>query len=216
MGLSQADWEACRTLMSGPSGLWYPHLAPAMVLGINARTDGERQRFARMVWERERQRLDALFAFSRSYQQVVRTERSRPGFSFFEETLLQPPPQDLARSGPDTGRIAAFVSPDCPTCDSGIRDLVASGRPFDVYVTDAGTDREIRLWARRAGIPPDRVVSRSITLNHASRSLLARTGYWPRDLPLFLAGSPDGTPVSLQSLPEGTRSTEPCRPCFWP
>ncbi len=71
-GLSETDWSRYQDLLSGPSGLWYSHLAPTVVLGINAESDAERQRFAQIVWEQEQQRLDNLFAFNRAYQQVTR------------------------------------------------------------------------------------------------------------------------------------------------
>lgn len=199
-GLSETDWESYRVLMAGPSGLWYSRLAPAMVLGINARTEAERMRFARIVWEQEKTRLDDLFAFNRAYQQIARAARRRPGFSVFEERLLQSPLPPAGQAGAAGGRITAFVMPDCENCASQVRRLTATGRPFDVFVVGADSDREIRAWASRAGIPVARVVSRSITLNHASGNRLRRAGHQPADLPLFFTGHDLQAPVPLQAL----------------
>jgi len=198
-GLSEADWESYQVLMKGPSGLWYPRLAPAMVLGINARTEAERRRYARMVWEQEKARLDALLAFNRAYQDIARSDRSRPGFSFFDALALPQSPVLQPRAAV-AGRISAFVTPDCPECERQIRELTALGRPFDVYVVGAGSDRDIRIWAQRAGIPVERVVSRAITLNHDSGRLMRRAGHDISDLPLFFAGRNLSTPVSLHGL----------------
>ncbi len=204
-GLSEADWSRYRDLMSGPSGLWYSHLAPTVVLGINAESDAGRQRFARIVWEQEQQRLDNLFAFNRAYQQVARNARSQPGFSLFEEQLLQSPrfssnPPSHASA---TSRITAFVRPDCPQCDRDIRLLVAVGKPMDIYVVGVQSDREIRNWATRVDIPLERVVNRSITLNHDSRNRLGRAGYPASSLPLFFANSDRDTPIDPESLLQG-------------
>ena len=203
-GLDETDWQRYQVLMEGPSGLWYAHLAPAMVLGINAGSETERMRFARLVWEQEQARLDALFAFNRAYQSIARTDRNRPGFSLFEEQLLRsplPPPEETAVHGT---RIQAFVAPGCPHCEDAIRALTASGRSFDVYVIGAGDDREIRAMARRAGIPVERVVERSITLNHAPGDRLVRAGHRIEDLPLFFTSRNLRSPVPLSMLAGGT------------
>lgn len=198
-GLSEADWGRYRILMNGPSGLWYAHVAPAVVLGINARSEAERRRYARMVWEQEQARLDALLAFNRAYQEIARTERGRPGFSLFDEAAL---PQSRVRQHRTavTGRITAFVAPDCPQCERQIRELTALGRSFDVYVVGADSDRDIRIWAQRAGIPVERVFSRSITLNHDAANRLEQSGWGRSDLPLFFADRELESPVSLHSL----------------
>lgn len=204
-GLDETDWKRYQDLMTGPSGLWYSHLAPTMVLGINASSETERMRFARLVWEQEQARLDALFAFNRAYQTIARTDRSRPGFSLFEEQLLQSPLPAPARTSGQEDRIQAFVSPDCPQCEEGIRALTASGRSFDVYIIGADDDREIRAMAMRARVPIERVVERSITLNHAPGERLFRAGYRTEDLPLFFADRDLRSPVPLQTLLGGSR-----------
>lgn len=207
-GLAEADWAEYQRLMTGPSGLWYAQLAPAVVLGINAKSEGERLRFARLVWEQERERLDALFAFNRTYQRVARAERSRPGFSFFEEALLGPSPlqspvPSSARAAVPAARIAAFVGTACERCDRDVKTLVASGRALDIYLVDAESDREIRGWAHRVGIPLERVLSRSITLNHDAQNLLERTGHQDRELPLFFSSARLEAAVGLDALLRG-------------
>jgi len=201
-GLSETDWSRYRRLMSGPSGLWYSHLAPTVVLGINAESDAERQRFARIVFEQERQRLDDLFAFNRAYQQVARNARNHPGFSLFEEQLLHSP---LRSSSPLSGvaapdRITAFVGVNCPQCDRDIHMLTAAGKGMDIYVVGADSDQEIRTWASRVGIPVERVVNRSITLNHGALNLLDNAGHQARNLPLFFTDSRLETPADPASL----------------
>ncbi|MXY64065.1 MAG: TIGR03759 family integrating conjugative element protein [Gammaproteobacteria bacterium] len=200
--LSETDWSTYTKLMRGPSGLWYSRLDPAFVLGINAKSESERERFARIVYDQERQRLDDLFAFNRAYQRIARAERSTPGFSYFGEFGDI---NDLSGSSipdPFPARVLIFVGPDCPRCDRSVLDLVVAGRSFDIYYVGAGSNAEISRWARRIGLPPSRVRDRSITLNH-DRGTLARTDMNRSDLPVLFHDSSLTTSVSLKSVIRG-------------
>lgn len=201
-GLSETDWSTYTKLMQGPSGLWYSRLAPAFVLGINAKSESERKRFARIVYDQERRRLEDLFAFNRTYQRIARAERSAPDYSYFGEFGEF---GDLAGdSFPGTfpDRILVFVGPDCPRCDQSVLDLVVAGRPFDIYYVSAGSNAEISRWARRIGLPLSRVRDRSITLNH-DRGALARAGMNRSDLPVLFRDPSLKTSVSLKSVIRG-------------
>ena len=198
-GLSETDWETYVDLMSGPAGLWYPHLAPAFVLGLFSTSDADRDRYARIVYDQERQRLDDLFAFNRAYARIAREDRARPGFSFFVEP------------GPVTGpsvlesipaRILAFVGPDCPRCDHAVRNLASSGQAFDIYYIGAKNNREISLWARDAGLPVSRVRDRSITLNHDAGAL-ARAGLDAAALPVLFRDPSLRSPMTLDAVLAG-------------
>ena len=210
-GLDESDWKAYVRLMQGPSGLWYSHLPPAFVLGINATTESERDRFARMVHEQERRRIDALLAFNRAYQRIARDERERPGFSYFDETLLsqaapasgQSSVQALIDRSLNTGpeRIQLFVERDCERCTEAARTFSETGRELDIYYVDAASDLEISRWARNAGIPAGLVRDRTITLSH-DHGALARAGHGQSNLPLIFRNSALVKPVSLGSALE--------------
>ena len=196
-GLSETDWATYTTLMEGPAALWYPHVSPAIVLGINAASDSERKRFARIVYDQETRRLDALFAFSRAYDDIARARMEEPGFSFFRDIAKAGLPASLA---PSRSRILAFVGPDCPRCDSAVLELAAGGRPIDIYYVGARSDREISRWARNVGLPVARVRNRSITLNH-DRGVLARAGV--SSLPAFFNDPALNNPVTLEAVLAG-------------
>ena len=196
--LSETDWNTYTTLMQGPSGIWYPHLPPAHVLGINAATDAERDRYARIVFDLERRRLDDLFAFNRAYSRIAQAHRSSPGFGYFGEfadvsTLAGPGLSNIKPS-----RVLVFVGHDCPVCDRTVRELSDAGRPFDVYYVDAGSDSVISRWARRIGLPAHRVLDRTITLNHEA-GFLGRSGKSTTDLPILFRDSSLNTPVTLET-----------------
>lgn len=79
------------------------------------------------------------------------------------------------------GRLALFVKADCPPCDKTLTKLLASQKPFDIYLVGSeGQDAKVREWASRRHIPAERVKTRAITLNHdAGRWLKLGKGQMP-------------------------------------
>ncbi len=183
-GIGETDWQRYRELMRGPAGLHYRRLSPAFVLGLHAETDADRDRWARIVYEEERQRLDRLFDFNRAYNRIARAERSREGFSFFDDRYLEPDGSGARRAG--AVRPVIFVSGACAACDAQVRQLASGGRAFDIYYVGATGNQEVSAWARRVELPVAAVTARRITLNH-DQGDLARAGYGPRDLPVLFA-----------------------------
>jgi integrating conjugative element protein (TIGR03759 family) len=143
-------------------------------LGIEARSDSERTRYAELQARMEGVRVEKLLAYQRAYDgawkrlypslQRVRTTEGRVG---------QQPNASAASS-----HLAVFIKADCPECDARVRTLQASGRLFDVYMVGTrGDDAAIRAWANRIGIDAKKVQERAITLNHdAGRWLTAGDG----------------------------------------
>ncbi len=209
-GLDEADWNTYLQLMDGPYGLWYPHLAPAFVLGIAATRESERERFARQVWQQERQRMDQLLAFNRSYQRLARAERGQPGFRLLDPTrrlqVSRPEPirDRIARSLAGTSdRLHLVVRRDCAPCQEAARQLVRQERPLDVWYVGARSNQEIRRWARDSGIPVEQVQDRTITLNH-DRGQWARSGFDPADLPALFRDPARREPVPLPLTRSGS------------
>jgi integrating conjugative element protein (TIGR03759 family) len=177
-GLSVKEWTRYRDLMQGPLGVYSPHIDPLTALGIEARTDQERQRYAELQVAAEAQRVEKLLAYQRAYDHA------------WQRLHADMPRVILPDSGPafspvvpaTSGRLALFVEDDCPACDQTALRLQAAGMAFDIYVVDNGADdARIRAWAQRIGIDPAKVRSGQVTLNHDA-------GRWvslglPGDLP---------------------------------
>lgn len=167
-GLDSEEWKRYEQLMDGPRGIYSPGLDPVAVLGIEARSDQERLHFARIQAKMETQRMQKELLYQRAYdeavgslvqgQQVVNLTPDKPMFSSSEAGLS-------AASG--SGRLALFVSSDCDPCVSKAQALQQSMTPFDIYLVGSlGDDSLVRNWAREAGIDPEKVRSRQITINH--------------------------------------------------
>lgn len=171
------EWTRYRDLMQGPLGVYSPDLDPLTALGIEARTDEERRRYAELQVRLEAQRVEKLLAYQRAYdaawQQLYPTLQPLAAFAVGDATV------DAVRSA---GRLAVFVKDDCPPCEQRVRQLQASDAAFDLYMVGSRQDdARIRQWAARAGIEPAKVREAAITLNHDA-------GRWlsiglPGDLP---------------------------------
>lgn len=162
-GLSDTEWARYEALMQGIRGsISDPSISPLEVLGIHARDDDERRRYAERWAAMRREDTGRVLAFQRAYDAAWRrlfpddrlfVSQARPSFS----------PAD---------RLLYFVRPDCDTCDTAalvkLLRQVRQGRyaRLDIYLLGVSEDAGVRAWARRAGIDPALVAQRKITLNH--------------------------------------------------
>lgn len=158
------EWIRFRELMDGPLGIYSPNLDPLTALGVEARSDEERRRYAELQVQAEARRVEKLLAYQRAYDDAW--QRLHPGTQ--RVNLPDAADPDIARTTTGgSGRTAVFVRDSCAPCDQAVQRLQAAGTPFDVYVVGSrADDARIREWARRARIAPDNVRTRQITLNH--------------------------------------------------
>lgn len=160
-GLQTEEWERYRQLMQGPLGVYSPNLDPLMALGIEARTDEERRRYAELQVQTEARRVEKTLAYQRAYDDAWK--RLHPTL---QPVVLNDAGNASAATGAP-GRLAVFVKDDCPPCEQRVRQLQATGTPFDVYVVGSRQDdARIRQWAAKVGIEPAKVHAQIITLNH--------------------------------------------------
>ncbi|MGY2686771.1 TIGR03759 family integrating conjugative element protein [Pseudomonas tolaasii] len=155
-GLQPQEWARYRELMDGPLGIYSPNLDPLSALGIEARTNEERRRYAELQVQIEARRVEKLLAYQRAYDEAW--QRLNPGM---QRVNL---PDDKPSGG---GRTAVFVKDGCAACGQLVQRLQSSGTEFDLYMVGSRQDdARIRDWAKRAQIDPTRVRSGTITLNH--------------------------------------------------
>ncbi|ABM31135.1 TIGR03759 family integrating conjugative element protein [Paracidovorax citrulli] len=161
-GLRAEDWSRYRTLMQGPLGIYSPNLDPLTALGIEARSDEERRRYAELQVQAEARRVQKTLDYQRAYDAAW--QRLYPDQ---QRVALQAGPAAGSSGTAEPGRLALFVKEDCAACDQRVQQLQSAGTPVDVYLIGSrGDDERIRRWARRAGVDPAKVRARTITLNH--------------------------------------------------
>lgn len=164
-GLRSEEWARYRELMQGPLGVYSPSLDPLTALGIEARSDEERRRYAELQVQVEARRVEKTLAYQRAYDDAWR--RLAPG----AQRVNLPGTGAAVDRGMVAGseRTAVFVKADCAPCVQRVQQLQAAGTGFDLYMVGSRQDdARIRQWATQAGIEPAKVRARAITLNHDS------------------------------------------------
>lgn len=157
-GLTEQEWSRFEEIQRGPRGYWSPNLDPLTALGVEARNDSERQRYAELQVRLEAQRAERELAYQHAYDDAW--QRVYPG-------LLPIQGATVPLYSPVASRLQLFVKPDCPPCLRRVRELQARNADFDLYLVDSHNDDNLlRDWARQAGIQPARVQRQQITLNH--------------------------------------------------
>jgi integrating conjugative element protein (TIGR03759 family) len=185
-GLDATEWSRYQQLMQGPLGIYSPNLDPLTALGMEARSDAERQHYADLQVRAEAQRVQKELIYQQAYDAAWK--RLHPDLTPVRSlTSTLRPSASIAH----TGRLAVFIKDDCPACDARVRQLQASGTAFDIYMVGSrGDDARIRAWAQRAGVDPAEVRARTITLNHDAGRWLMLGGQGTLPAVLSDAGSP--------------------------
>lgn len=161
--LQPDEWQRYQEIMGGPLGIYSPNLDPLTALGISARSDEERRRYAELQVQAEIQRVERELAYQRAYDEAFK--RLYPNLLPIDfGTSSQPIMSAMPSSN---GRMAVFVRDNCASCDTKVQELQTQGSVFDIYMVGSqDDDTAIRRWATKAGIDPKKVFSRAITLNH--------------------------------------------------
>jgi len=160
-GLRDDEFARYRELMEGPLGIYSPTLDPLSALGVEARSDEERRRYAQLQVQAEARRVEKLLAYQRAYDEAWL--RLNPGM----QRVNLPDDKPGAGAVRGSGRTAVFVKDGCAPCGQLVQRLQTSGAELDLYMVGSRQDdARIRDWAKRAQIDPARVRSGSITLNH--------------------------------------------------
>ena len=177
-GLSETEWRRYETLMQGIRGSVSPDtISPFEVLGIHARDEAERRRYAELWAQAMWEDAERILAFQRAYVEAGR--RLYPGVPLIDSSRL--PVKDKQTTGLEPqDRVLLFTRPDCDACDAMLARLL--GRidriaGIDIYLADIdpGDDRAVRDWAAQHGIDPEWVRARKVTLNFEAGALAKLT-----------------------------------------
>lgn len=202
-GLSAAEWQRYRTLMEGIRGSISPGtISPIEVLGIHARDDAERRKYAEQWAVMMREDAERILAFQRAYDAAGRL--LYPDESLIDVARL-PQQTDGGEGLSRTDRVLLFVRPDCAACDALLGRVLARLDRLDgvdVFLAGipAGDEEAIRNWAVERGIRPEWVTARRVTLNFEGGAL-ARVAPGRAALPVLMRRrGASVTPLSGSSL----------------
>ena len=187
-GLSAEEWQRYRTLMEGIRGSISPGtISPIEVLGIHARDEAERRKYAEQWAVMMREDAERILAFQRAYDAAGRLLYPDESLIDVARLPLQTDSDDTLRR---TDRVLLFARPDCAACDALLARVLARLDRLDgvdVFLTgiSAGDEDAIRAWAAERGIRPEWVTARRVTLNFEGGAL-ARVAPGRDPLPVLM------------------------------
>ena len=172
--LSEVEWQRYRQLMQGIRGSISPEtISPIEVLGIHARDQAERQRYAERWAQTMHEDAERILAFQHAYDAAIR--RLYPNEPLIDPDRLPEPSEKIGSLEPGD-RVLFFTRAQCPVCDALFGRLIQEVDAIagiDVYLMGAGSgnDEAVRDWAKSHAIKPEWVRSRRVTLNHDAGAL---------------------------------------------
>jgi integrating conjugative element protein (TIGR03759 family) len=187
-GLSETEWRRYTQLMQGVRGSISPAtISPIEVLGIHARDEDERRRYAELWARAMREDAERILAFQRAYDEAGK-------HLYLGQTLIDldrlPAREDKPRALQPGDRVLFFTRPACPACDAlldGLLKRIDTVAGVDIYLAGVTEDDDqgVRAWAAEHGIDPAWVRNRRVTLNHEAGAL-ARLTQGKGEIPYLL------------------------------
>lgn len=178
-GLSGHEWKRYVSLMEGIRGsVSASAISPVEVLGIHARDDAERRRYAERWAGMMREDAERVLAFQRAYDEANRALYA--GEPVIDIGRL-PTRAGVEEAVGETGRVLFFSTAGCAGCNAVLSRVLARVDRLggiDIYLLDMtpGDEEALRTWALLRGIRAEWVRDRRVTLNFAGEALDRLTG----------------------------------------
>jgi len=212
-GLTIDDYRRYQTLMKGVRGaISDPRISPIEVLGIHARDDAERRKYAEMFARLMAEDTQRVLQFQLEYDRAFRRLHPKLVALDFGSSARSPeavktaltsaptlPVSDASAATVAAGmsrapsvsagdRILVFTRDDCRECDALVQRATALARQdvtVDLYLVGARSSDDAQRYARRVAVDPALVSARHVTLN-LDAGTFARVLPKQRDLPALV------------------------------
>ncbi len=199
--LSAVEWQRYESLMSGVRGSISPaSISPIEVLGIHARDNAERQKYAERWARVMHEDVERILAFQHAYDDASqRLYPNEPLIADRSATETSEPVPALSVQD----RLLLFTAPTCADCDNALSYVLkrlAQVAGIDIYLSGIKTNdtAAVRGWAATHGIPYDQVKTGKITLNFEDGTLV-KLGYGAATVPVIMRRRGD----AVSALPLG-------------
>jgi integrating conjugative element protein (TIGR03759 family) len=175
--LSQEEWIRYQKLMKGIRGSISPaNLSPIEVLGVHARSEQERKKYARQWARMRRDDAERILAFQRAYDAAWK--ELDPSGTIIDIARLKTPPERKAIDRGD--RVLLFLRlRECDECQILLtrvrRAAFEANAQLDIYFIDTKENKDdaaILAWAKRQQFDPERIKQRAVTFNHDKGTLI--------------------------------------------
>ena len=181
-GLTEAQEKRYTQLMHNRSGFYFTQMNPVEVLGINARTNTERQHFAALGAAQFMQRTAKIQAYSKASavaQAALVKKLKLPRLRWTSADSEAFSPLNFAAIHLQKNDTVFFFLRSTDSVNAIMASLLPAvlANPtvhLNIYFADKPTTSTVSTWAHRQGIPPALVTTTlRITLNTEGAPLLA-------------------------------------------
>jgi integrating conjugative element protein (TIGR03759 family) len=180
--LSEKEYSRYKLLKeTTPRGIWTPNIDPITLLGVEARSEQERVKYARLFNQIELERANKDIAFGSA--QNADLKRLSPNSNAFTSYLKQREIRRInymnmsamSQGSPESNSeykttsyiVYADLLKSCDdSCAKQIKEAIKFDR-VDFYFLNAASDEQIYKFARFHDIPASKVQSGIFTLNYA-------------------------------------------------
>jgi integrating conjugative element protein (TIGR03759 family) len=171
--ISTDDWLRYEKIMLGKGQYLWKDLDPITVLGLNARSDSERKRYAEKLAKLEFVNAQKVILLDRAYNKAFHelygkipvVDPSKLNIGRAKASLLSVPKASV--KGEFGDRYIAFVNTQCSACNNMVKQVLGSlelGVSLDIHFNN-DSRQAITQWATKQGISPESVEVGTVTLN---------------------------------------------------
>lgn len=179
--LTETEWQRYSILMQGIRGSISPKtVSPIEVLGVHARNETERSKYAKLWANLMREDAERILAFQAAYNAAWR--ELNPSGEIIDVDNL--PRSNINENAIQAGdRVLLFLRlNDCPECQALYTRVRRAAHEvdaqFDIYFTDTQPNQDdpvLLKWIAQNRFDRDRLKRQKITFNH-DNGALQRTG----------------------------------------
>ena len=171
--ISTDDWVRYEQIMQGEGQYLWKDLDPITVLGLNARSTSERNRYAEKLAKLEFTNAQKVILLDRAYNQAFHelygklpvVDPSKLNIGSAKASLLSVPKASVKTEFGD--RYIAFVNTQCSSCNRMVEQVLGSlqlGVSLDIHFKK-DSRQAITQWANKQGISAESVEVGTVTLN---------------------------------------------------
>ncbi len=157
-GLTIDEWDRYESLIDGPRGIWSPNIDPITVLGIEATTIEEQEKYASLYVEK-------------FHERVMKEQRFQITLNRVRQDYYENIPVSVAAHNPKANSYALFIS--AKSCSDECSHWLNRGMGFvsiddvtlHIYLSEAPNEQDVRKWAVDWSIPLRMIYDEKVVLH---------------------------------------------------
>ena len=201
-GLTEAEEQRFVQLMQNRSALYYKDtkLSPTEILGLNARTQQEREHYAALAALQNEQQISQLLAWRNAYQSAYQDRtKNLPVIKPFDTTPFSPYAYKAIDLKPGDQLYFYLRLTDTVNAQlTVVYRLLQNSRDTKLTLILMGDDANlstITAWAKSHGVPVSLVKQKRILLRKGDSADIEKINHQGQTLPLMIHSAHDSTSI---------------------